>query len=63
MYTKATVFESVGKKTRIAVRFATAAGESGSADTVRWERMSKDFRILCAGGSPSFGLKDKLVSI
>jgi catalase len=34
-YTKATVFKSVGKRTRIAVRFSLVAGEKGGADTVR----------------------------
>lgn len=34
-YTKAKVFSEIGKKTRLAVRFSTVGGESGSADTVR----------------------------
>ncbi|XP_071054089.1 catalase isoform X2 [Onthophagus taurus] len=34
-YTAARVFEKIGKKTRVAVRFSTVGGESGSADTVR----------------------------
>ena len=34
-YTKAVVFEKVGKRTPIAIRFSTVGGESGSADTVR----------------------------
>uniref|UniRef100_A0A8C5D2Z3 Catalase n=1 Tax=Gouania willdenowi TaxID=441366 RepID=A0A8C5D2Z3_GOUWI len=34
-YSKASVFEHVGKTTPVAVRFSTVAGESGSADTVR----------------------------
>jgi catalase len=34
-YTKATVFQHVGKRTPVAVRFSTVGGESGSADTVR----------------------------
>nr|XP_033784393.1 catalase-like [Geotrypetes seraphini] len=34
-YCKAKVFEHIGKRTPIAVRFSTASGESGSADTVR----------------------------
>uniref|UniRef100_A0A3P9AMS3 Catalase n=1 Tax=Esox lucius TaxID=8010 RepID=A0A3P9AMS3_ESOLU len=34
-YSKAKVFEHVGKTTPIAIRFSTVAGESGSADTVR----------------------------
>jgi catalase len=32
---KAKLFESVGKRTPVAVRFSTVGGESGSADTVR----------------------------
>jgi catalase len=34
-YSKACVFEKIGKKTPIAIRFSTVGGESGSADTVR----------------------------
>ncbi|XP_045784256.1 catalase [Maniola jurtina] len=34
-YSAAKLFESIGKKTDIAVRFSTVGGESGSADTVR----------------------------
>ncbi|XP_028584112.2 catalase-like [Podarcis muralis] len=34
-YCKAKVFEHIGKRTPIAMRFSTVAGESGSADTVR----------------------------
>lgn len=34
-YTVSKVFESVGKKTPIAVRFSQVAGNLGSADTVR----------------------------
>ncbi|XP_078540376.1 catalase [Lissotriton helveticus] len=34
-YSKAKVFEHIGKRTPLAVRFSTVAGESGSADTVR----------------------------
>ncbi|XP_014366589.2 catalase [Papilio machaon] len=34
-YSAAKVFESIGKRTPIAVRFSTVGGESGSADTVR----------------------------
>uniref|UniRef100_A0A803T064 Catalase n=1 Tax=Anolis carolinensis TaxID=28377 RepID=A0A803T064_ANOCA len=34
-YCKAKVFEHIGKKTLIAIRFSTVAGEAGSADTVR----------------------------
>ncbi|XP_053304579.1 catalase-like [Spea bombifrons] len=34
-YCKAKVFEKIGKRTPIAVRFSTTTGESGSADTLR----------------------------
>ncbi|XP_069696849.1 catalase-like [Periplaneta americana] len=34
-HTKSTVFETIGKRTPVAVRFSTVGGESGSADTVR----------------------------
>lgn len=34
-YTAAKLFEKVGKRTPIAMRFSTVSGESGSADTVR----------------------------
>lgn len=34
-YCKASIFESIGKKTPLAVRFSTVGGESGSADSAR----------------------------
>jgi len=34
-YSKAKLFDSIGKQTKVAVRFSTVGGESGSADTVR----------------------------
>jgi catalase len=34
-YSKAKVFDTVGKKSPLAIRFSTVGGESGSADTVR----------------------------
>ncbi|KAJ6220863.1 hypothetical protein RDWZM_006675 [Blomia tropicalis] len=34
-YCKAKLFDTVGKRTPVAVRFSTVGGESGSADTVR----------------------------
>jgi len=34
-YTKAALFNKVGKKTPVALRFSTVGGESGSADTAR----------------------------
>lgn len=48
-YTKARVFESVGKKTPVFIRFSTVAGEKGAADTERDPRGTKYyiFRICC----------------
>uniref|UniRef100_A0A8D8QZR1 Catalase n=1 Tax=Cacopsylla melanoneura TaxID=428564 RepID=A0A8D8QZR1_9HEMI len=34
-YCKASVFSQIGKRTKVAVRFSTVGGESGSADTAR----------------------------
>ncbi|XP_062918291.1 catalase [Mobula hypostoma] len=34
-YCKAKVFQNIGKRTSVSVRFSTVGGESGSADTVR----------------------------
>jgi catalase len=34
-YTKAVVFDKIGKRTPVALRFSTVGGESGSADTAR----------------------------
>ena len=34
-YFQAKVFDTVGKKTPVGVRFSTVGGESGSADTAR----------------------------
>lgn len=34
-FTKAAPFASIGKRTKVAIRFSTVGGESGSADTVR----------------------------
>jgi len=34
-YTSAKVFEQIGKRTPVAIRFSTVGGESGSADTAR----------------------------
>lgn len=34
-YTKAKVFDTIGKKTPVFARFSTVAGEKGSADTER----------------------------
>src|SRR4051812_2946540 len=34
-YTSAKLFDSIGKKTDVLVRFSTVAGEKGSADTAR----------------------------
>lgn len=40
-YTVSKVFEKIGKKTHIAVRFSQVAGNLGSADTVRDPRGKK----------------------
>ena len=42
-YTKAKIFESVGKKTPAFLRFSTVAGEKGSPDTERDPRGSSFF--------------------
>ena len=34
-FCKAKIFEHIGKKTPIAIRFSTVGGEKGSADTAR----------------------------
>jgi len=41
-YTKARVFEAVGKKTPVFARFSTVAGEKGSCDTERDPRGNSD---------------------
>jgi len=48
-YTKAKVFESIGKITPVFTRFSTVAGEKGASDTERDPRgkMLKYFRVCC----------------
>jgi len=67
-YTKAKVFEKVGKKTNIAIRFSTVGGESGSADTVRDPRgFAMKFYTddgnwdLVGNNTPIFFLRDPIL--
>ncbi|KAK0134019.1 Catalase [Merluccius polli] len=67
-YCKAKLFEHVGKRTPLAIRFSTVAGESGSADTVRDPR---GFAIkmyteegnwdLTGNNTPIFFIRDALL--
>jgi catalase len=50
-YTKARVFESVGKKTPVFIRFSTVAGEKGAADTERDPRGSPLFTQVSQSNS------------
>ena len=64
-YTKAALFASVGKKTRVFMRFSTVGGEAGSADT---ERDPRGFSIkfyteqgnwdIVGNNTPVFFLRD-----
>ncbi len=64
-YTRAKVFDKIGKKTRVFVRFSTVGGEKGSADT---ERDPRGFAIkfytedgnwdLVGNNTPVFFIKD-----
>jgi len=67
-YTKAKVFETIGKKTDIAIRFSTVGGESGSADTVRDPRgfavkfYSEDGNWdLVGNNTPIFFIRDPIL--
>lgn len=67
-YCAAKVFEKVGKRTPIAVRFSTVGGESGSADTVRDPRgfamkFYTDDGIwdLVGNNTPIFFLRDPIL--
>ncbi|XP_026706610.1 catalase isoform X1 [Athene cunicularia] len=67
-YCKAKVFEHVGKRTPIAIRFSTVAGESGSADTVRDPRgFAMKFYTeegnwdLVGNNTPIFFIRDALL--
>lgn len=53
-YTKARIFESVGKKTPAFIRFSTVAGEKGSSDT---ERDPRGSFALMKDSQSSFTLK------
>ena len=50
-YTKAKIFESVGKKTPAFIRFSTVAGEKGSPDTERDPRGNSIFTQVLQSNS------------
>jgi catalase len=64
-YTRAKIFDTVGKKTRLLIRFSTVGGEKGSADT---ERDPRGFAVkfytedgnwdLVGNNTPVFFIKD-----
>ncbi|XP_053304572.1 catalase-like [Spea bombifrons] len=67
-FTKAKVFEKIGKRTDIAVRFSTVAGEAGSADTVRDPRgfavkfyTDEGIWDLTGNNTPIFFIKDAIL--
>ncbi|XP_071975168.1 catalase-like [Engystomops pustulosus] len=67
-YTKAKVFESIGKKTDIGIRFSTVAGEAGSADTVRDPRgfavkfyTDEGIWDLVGNNTPIFFIRDPIL--
>ncbi|KAK2525149.1 Cat [Columba guinea] len=67
-YCKAKVFEHIGKRTPLAIRFSTVAGESGSADTVRDPRgFAMKFYTeegnwdLVGNNTPIFFIRDALL--
>jgi len=67
-YSAAKLFESVGKKTPIAIRFSTVGGESGSADTARDPRgfaikfYTDDGIWDCVGNNtPIFFIRDPIL--
>ncbi|XP_075694121.1 catalase-like [Rhinoderma darwinii] len=67
-YTKAKVFERVGKKTDIGVRFSTVAGEAGSADTIRDPRgfavkfyTDEGIWDLVGNNTPVFFIRDPIL--
>lgn len=67
-YSKASVFNGIGKRTRVAVRFSTVGGESGSADTVRDPRgfavkfyTDEGVWDLVGNNTPIFFIRDPLL--
>lgn len=67
-YSKATVFEHIGKRTPVFIRFSTVGGESGSADTARDPRgfaikfYSDDGNWdLVGNNTPIFFIRDPLL--
>lgn len=66
-YTKAKVFNGVGKRTPLFIRFSTVAGENGSADTVRDPRgfavkfYTEDGNYdIVANNTPVFFIRDAI---
>ncbi|CAG2110185.1 unnamed protein product [Medioppia subpectinata] len=67
-YSKAKVFDTVGKKSPLAIRFSTVGGESGSADTVRDPRgfavkvyTEEGVWDLVGNNTPIFFIRDPLL--
>ncbi|XP_072758962.1 catalase-like isoform X2 [Anoplolepis gracilipes] len=67
-YCKAKIFSSIGKRTPIAIRLSTVAGENGSADTVRDPRgfavkfyTEEGIWDLVGNNTPIFFIKDSLL--
>ncbi|XP_018115748.1 catalase [Xenopus laevis] len=67
-YCRAKVFEKVGKRTDVAVRFSTVAGEAGSADTIRDPRgfavkfyTEEGIWDLVGNSTPIFFIRDPIL--
>ncbi|KAJ9586128.1 hypothetical protein L9F63_020227, partial [Diploptera punctata] len=70
-YTKAVVFSEIGKKTPITVRFSFVTGETGSADTTRFQKGSTWLSIrfytedglwdLVGNNTPIFFIRDPIL--
>uniref|UniRef100_A0A8C5MYY0 Catalase n=1 Tax=Leptobrachium leishanense TaxID=445787 RepID=A0A8C5MYY0_9ANUR len=67
-YSKAKVFDTIGKKTDLAIRFSTVAGEAGSADTVRDPRgfavkfyTEEGIWDLVGNNTPVFFIRDAIL--
>nr|UWM72185.1 catalase [Brachionus rotundiformis] len=67
-YTKAVVFDKIGKRTPIAIRFSTVGGESGSADTARDPRgfavkfyTEQGIWDLVGNNTPIFFIRDPIL--
>lgn len=67
-YTKAVVFDKIGKRTPLAIRFSTVGGESGSADTARDPRgfavkfyTEQGIWDLVGNNTPIFFIRDPIL--